>query len=113
MMQRLPGRVLVAVALGGLLGVVCARVVLVGSGLALVPWALVGVGVALLGRTRRGSAGLGATYGASLTLAFMVASYEGHASVLAVAGLDLGLACVGAACGAALALAGTLLRRRE
>src|SRR5690348_16181196 len=104
-------RLIVAVGLGLLLGFLCARVVLVDSAASLVPWALVGLTVGL-GRRPRDAAAIGAAYGSSLSLAFMAFSYAGHAALLAVAALDLALACFGGVCGAVLSIIGAMLSGR-
>ena len=100
-------RLIVAIGLGLLLGLLCARVVLVDSAASLVPWALVGLAVGV-GRRPRDAAAIGAAYGFSLSLAFMAFSYAGHAALVAVAGLDLALACFGGVCGAVLSTVGSL-----
>lgn len=105
-------RLLVAVAVGLVLGSLAARVVLVGSGLSLVPWAVIGCLLGILAPSAREASRLGAAYGFSLTVAFMGFSYDGHAAVAAVAALDVGLALVGAVCGGLLAAAAASGRRR-
>src|SRR3954470_17096570 len=76
------GLLLAAGAVGAILGFVCARLVLVGSGLSLVPWGIAGIAVGSLSDTRRRAAVLGAVYGFALAYVFMVAGYDGSAALL-------------------------------
>ena len=95
-----------AVVLGAVLGALCARVVLVGSGLSLVPWAVAGLALGACCRARRVAAAVGALFGFALAFTFMTAGYDGaaplHTRLLPFALFGL----VGAGCGSLLALAG-------
>jgi len=102
---------LVAAVAGAVLGWLGARVVLVGSGLSLVPWAVAGLALGARSRSARLAAMVGACFGFVLAFTFMVVGYDGDdpfADVL-VPFLILGL--VGALCGAVLAVAGRLARQ--
>ncbi|MFL6106422.1 MAG: hypothetical protein ACJ72L_05625 [Marmoricola sp.] len=106
-------RIALSAAVGAVLGFLCARVVLVDSGLALVPWALAGTAVGVLVGGRRSAALAGAAYGFALAYVFMLASYDGNAA-LATRLLPFGVFGVfGAACGAVLALVGAGVSRRS
>ena len=108
-----PAHLLVAAAAcGALLGFLGARVVLVGSGLSLVPWAVVGLGLGLARRSGRLPAGLGATYGFALAYTFMVTGYDGAAALHTRLLPFVVLGAFGALCGMLLAVGGQLLRRR-
>ncbi len=104
------GPLLVAGAVGALLGLVCARWVLVGSGVALVPWAAAGICVGALSDTRRHAAARGVVYGFALAYVFMVAGYDGTAALHTRLAPFLLFGAVGAGCGAVLAVAGFALR---
>ncbi|MFL6061275.1 MAG: hypothetical protein ACJ72E_08595 [Marmoricola sp.] len=111
MEQHLREEFLVPAGLGAALGLLGATVLFVGSGLVLLPWAVVG---ALLGAwrpTRRSALRAGAVYGFVLALVFMIASYDGHTGAGAVVLLVLACSCVGAVCGGVLAMLGRALKR--
>lgn len=97
----------VAVLAGASLGLIGARFVFVGSGLSLIPWAIVGLGLGAW-CTRRESLGVGAAYGFSLAFVFMVAGYEGRSPLTGRLPAFALLGLVGAVCGMALAMIGSL-----
>jgi hypothetical protein len=103
----------VAAVAGAMLGYLGARVVLVGSGLSLIPWALAGLAVGGCCASRRLAAAAGALYGFALAFTFMTTGYDGtaplHTRLLPFAVLGM----VGAICGAVLATVGHGLRRRR
>jgi len=97
-------------AAGGVVfGVLAARFVLVGSWVSLLPWAATGVIIGWL--SVRGAARNGAAYGFALSMAFLIAGYDGHTSVLGLLGFFTVLGLLGAACGTALAWLGQRLPR--
>ena len=99
------------VGLGAVLGVVGARLLWVGSGWSLLPWALAGVAI---GWTSHGQAWRdGAIFGFALAFVFMVIGYDGGASLLTRVPAFLVLGLVGACCGAILAVLGGGARRTE
>ena len=101
-----------AVVVGAALGYLGARVLLVGSGLSLIPWAIVGLGCGAVSRTWRQAVAVGSLYGFSLAYAFMISGYDGAAPLRDRLVPFLLLGCVGAVCGAGWALVGRVLRRR-
>ena len=105
------------VAVGATLGVLGARYLFVGSSLSLVPWGLVAVVVGVLAHSRRAALAGAAAYGFALAFTFMVAGYDGTATVLSRVPFFAILGLVGAACAALLALLGSLVatatRRRN
>lgn len=103
--------IVAAAAAGALLGFLCARVVLVDSGLSLVPWGLVGLAIGALCPGRRDAAVTGAAYGFALAYVFMLASYDGSAALATRLVPFLVFGVFGAACGAGLGLLGRLSRR--
>ncbi len=99
-----------AAAVGAALGYLGARILLVGSGLSLVPWALVGLGLGAASHSRRQAALLGGVYGFSLAYAFMVSGYDGSASLRSRLLPFLVLGALGALCGLASSMVGRRLR---
>jgi hypothetical protein len=102
-----------ALAVGALLGYLGARVVLVGSGLSLIPWALAGLALGACCASRRLAAAAGGLFGFALAFTFMATGYDGsaplHTRLIPFAVLGV----VGAICGTALALLGRWLSRRR
>src|SRR5689334_20913720 len=106
-------RLATATVLGAALGFLCARVVLVGSGLALVPWAVAGLAIGAWVAERRRAALLGAAYGFTLAYVFMLASYDGDAALVSRLLPFLVFGAFGAGCGALLGALGARLSRRS
>ena len=97
-------KTILAASLGGLLGVIAAQVLFVGSGLSLVPWTIAGLLVGGLASSRGESGKLGAIYGFALAFVFMLTGYSGSASLLSRVPFFTLLGIVGAFAGAALAM---------
>ena len=110
---RIAYLLLAALAVGALLGVLGARVVLVGSGLSLIPWAIAGPALGVCCRSGRETVGAGAVFGFALAFTFMTTGYDGsaalHTRLLPFAALGL----VGAICGAVLTAVGHRLAARR
>lgn len=104
--------ILIAAAVGALLGLAAAHATVLGSW-TLIPWAIGGAAIGYWARRRPGLAG--AAYGFVLSFAFMLGVYNGKASVLSRVPFFALLGLVGAICGLILALAGRWLavRRRR
>ncbi len=98
-----------ALAAGALLGFLGARVVLVGSGLSLIPWGLVGLAFGAYCRSGREALGAGAVFGFALAFTFMTTGYDGSAALHTRLLPFAVLGAVGAICGAALAAVGQRL----
>ena len=96
-----------AVLTGAFLGVLGARFLFVGSGLSLIPWAIVGL---VLGAwcSRVESLGVGAAYGFTLAFVFMIAGYSGSSPLIGRLPAFAVLGAVGAVCGLVLGLLGAL-----
>ena len=109
---RTPALSMAAVLVGAVLGYLGARVVLVGSGLSLVPWAIVGMGFGAASGSRRHAAVVGALFGFPLAYVFMISGYDGSAPLRDRLAPFLLLGCVGAAYGAGSALVGHVVRSR-
>lgn len=85
----------------------------VGSWLSLVPWSLAGLALgALYADTRRRTRIVGAAYGFALSYAFMLASYDGTASVATRLIPFLAFGIFGAVCGMLLTLVGAAVGSR-
>ncbi|MGA9594721.1 MAG: hypothetical protein WBV06_01075 [Acidimicrobiia bacterium] len=100
-------------AVGVVLGVAGATVILVGSGLILVPWAIVGLGIGWMSADARAARVNGLLYGFALSLSFLVAGYEGDASLLTVTVTFAVLSLFGAACGWLLSASARHMRSRR
>ena len=104
----------IAALIGGTLGVLGSTVLLVGSWLSLIPWAVVGLLVGTCTNQRDDVRWPGAWYGFTLPIAFMLAGFRGDwtsGQVVGLAILSLVLGLIGALAGIALALLGRWLRR--
>ena len=106
-------RAAVAVVIGAVLGALGARVLLVGSGLNLLVWAVVGAAIGGVARTPGEAWRTGALFGASVSLVFLVASYDGSAAAVPRTLFFVVLSAFGAACGAVLGRIGHLARGRR
>jgi hypothetical protein len=100
-------------ALGAVVGLLGARVLFVGSGLSLLPWAIAGLALGYVCGSGRLAVTAGALFGFALAFTFMTTGYDGtaplHTRLLPFAVLGLS----GAMCGVALATAGHWLARRR
>lgn len=105
-------RTVIAVAAGAGIGYLCARVVLVDSGVALVPWAAVGIALGLRCATAGAAAVVGSAYGFVLAYVFMLASYDGTQALTTRLLPFVAFGAFGALCGSVLALLGHLVSRR-
>jgi hypothetical protein len=105
--------VVVSAALGAVLGALGARVLLVGSGLVLLPWAVAALAIGALVRTRREAVRAGGAYGFALAYLFMIAAYGGPFSLASQLVPFLVFGAVGAVCGAGLAALASRLRHRR
>lgn len=106
-----------AIVVGAVVGWLCARVVFVGSAVALIPWALLGMLFGYFSPGWRFAVIVGAIYGFALADSFLIAGYEGTAPLTSVILLFAALGLVGAVGGIVSALAGQgiyqLVRRRR
>jgi hypothetical protein len=101
----------IAIALGLLLGWLCARVVFVGSAVALIPWAIGGLVIGWFSPGWLFATIVGAVYGFALADTFLIAGYEGSAPLASVLLPFAALAVVGAVGGVVSALAGHGIHR--
>lgn len=107
----------VVAVIGGALGFIGSRILFVGSALSLLPWTVVGLAIGFAGfastemKKNAEAAGLGAVYGFSLAFVFMIAGYNGTASLISRLPFFAVLGIVGAICGAVLGLIGAGLRQ--
>ena len=102
---------IVAVVVGVVVGWLCARVVFVGSAIALVPWAILGMLIGWFSPGWLFASIAGAVYGFALADAFLIAGYDGTRPLAAVLLPFAALALVGAGGGLVCALAGQGIHR--
>lgn len=93
------------------LGVVASRYLLVGSWLSLVPWGMVGLLFGWWCHGYRDGIRVGAVYGFLLAFSFMIAGYQGAATLLSRLPFFAALGLFGALCGVALGVVGAFARR--
>ena len=105
-------KVIVAVAVGIVFGILSSRYVLVGSALSLVPWGIAGVLLGLWCPLFREAVSIGALYGFLVAFTFMAAGYQGSAPILTRLPFFAILGIVGAVCGIVLGVIGSFVRRR-
>jgi hypothetical protein len=101
----------IAFATGAFLGWLCARVIFVGSALAIIPWAIAGLLLGWFASGWRFALVGGAVYGFALGVTFMVAGYEGSRPLSTALLLFAVIGLICAACGLACAVVGHGLRR--
>lgn len=94
-----------AIAAGVILGIVGARYVFVGSWLSLIPWSLAGLAIGFWG-TRNEALVNGVTFGFVLSFVFMLAGYNGRATLISRIPFFAVLGVFGGICGLVLALGG-------
>ena len=102
--------IIVAAALGAILGLAGSRLLWLGSW-TLLPWALAGLALGYWARKCK-PALLGGVYGFVLSFVFMAAGYTGSAPFLTRVPFFTILALFGAVCGLILSLSGAALGRR-
>jgi hypothetical protein len=103
-------KLIVSAIVGALLGVIGAKYLFVGSGISLLPWALVGLIVGYYCLDRRRAAYNGAVYGFFLTFSFMISGYSGSEPLLTRIPFFILLGLAGALCGIFLSLPGYWLK---
>ena len=101
-------KILVAGVLGVLVGISGQYYLTLGV-YSLIPWGLIGLAIGAWCTQRQGLSA-GALYGFCLCFAFMVAGYQGSASLMSRIPFFLLIGAVGAVCGAALAAVGYFLK---
>jgi hypothetical protein len=104
-------RIWVALVMGGALGVLGARYILVGSWLSLLPWTAAGLALGWWSAWMR-PAIVGLAFGFALAFLFMLSGYSGSAPVLSRLPGFFALGLVGAGCGLVLAILGSQVRKR-
>lgn len=102
-------KTVVSIIVGSLLGILGSRYWLVGSGLSLVPWAIVGLALGSWS-DRRTAMINGAAYGFALSFVFLIAGYTGTASLVSRLPFFALLGLFGALCGLVLGILGFLLK---
>jgi hypothetical protein len=87
---------------GVVLGVVGARYLFVGSFLSLIPWGIAGLLIGYWARRSRVAVIDGGLYGFTVAFTFMLAGYQGEASIINRIPFFALLGLVGAVCGSVL-----------
>ena len=105
-------RLILAAALGAILGLVGARYIFVGSSLSLIPWGLAALIIGYFSTTWKGALGSGGLFGFCLASTFMVAGYQGTAPVTSYLIPFAIIGLVGALCAIAGATVGQLIRTK-
>src|ERR1700687_3492260 len=101
-----------AVLVGIVLGVVASRYLLVGSWLSLIPWGIVGLLFGWWCHGYRDGMTVGAVYGFLLAFSFMIAGYQGAATLISRLPFFAGLGLFGALCGVGLGVVGAFARKK-
>jgi hypothetical protein len=103
-------RLLTAILVGGLLGLLGARYVFVGSWLSLIPWSIAGLAIGYWSDDAKWAIA-GSLYGFALLFVFMIAGYAGAASTLSRLPFFAIIGLAGALYGVILGLVAVRLRR--
>ncbi|HEY6951724.1 MAG TPA: hypothetical protein VI758_04915 [Bacteroidota bacterium] len=104
-------KLIVAVIVGAVLGIIGARYLLVGSWLNLVPWTVAGIAVGYWG-TRTESVINSFVYGFVLSFAFLAAGYSGKFPFITRVPFFAVLGVVGGICGLGTGLVGVYLKSK-
>ncbi len=102
-------KVLVSIIVGTLLGIIGACYLFVGSWLSLVPWSIAGLAIGAWSN-KRNSMINGAIFGFSVSFVFMIAGYNGSASLFSRIPFFALLGLFGALCGFILGFLGYLMK---
>jgi hypothetical protein len=105
-------KLLFAVLVGIVFGIISSRYLFVSSALSLVPWGIAGVLFGLWCPAYKEAIFSGIAYGFPLAFTFMAAGYQGLDPILGKLPFFALLGLVGAACGTGLAVIGSFLRRK-
>ena len=105
-------KLFVVAVVGIILGIVASRYLLVGSGLSLIPWGIIGLLIGVWCPTYRQAIYVGALYGFLLAFSFMAAGYQGSAPILSRVPFFTALGIFGALCGLCLGLIGAFIHRK-
>jgi hypothetical protein len=104
-------KVMVSILAGGILGLIGARYLFVGSWLSLIPWGMVGLLIGYWSQKREWLVN-GICYGFTIAFVFMLAGYAGSASLISRMPFFAILGLFGGLCGLVLGLMGFEIRRR-
>ncbi len=104
-------KIIVAAVTGIILGVIGSRYFLVGSWLSLIPWGIAGILLGWWSKRWNEAVINGLVYGFFLCFSFMIAGYNGSASILSRTPFFAIIGLFGALCGLVLELIGAAARR--
>jgi hypothetical protein len=99
-------KLIASVLAGILLGYVGSRILFVGSWLSLIPWGIAGLAIGYWSQKREAIIN-GSCYGFALAFVFMIAGYEGSASLISRLPFFAMLGIFGGICGLILGLLGS------
>jgi hypothetical protein len=105
-------KLIVAVLVGIVFGILSSRYLLVGSALSLIPWGIVGLLLGIWCLTYKNAIVTGALYGFVVAFTFMVAGYGGSDPLLSKSPFFIILGVVGAVCGIGLSVIGSFGRKK-
>ena len=104
------------IVVAGVMAYLSSRYLFVGSGLSLIPWAILAMTWGLISRDRTQARNLGAIYGFSLSFIFLLIDTSGNSSperLLFLLVVTTSLAIFGGLCGAMLSVAAHRLSRKK
>jgi hypothetical protein len=104
-------KVMVSILAGGILGLIGARYLFVGSWLSLIPWGMVGLLIGYWSHMREWLIN-GSCYGFVIAFVFMMAGYAGNASLISRIPFFAILGLFGGLCGLVLGLMGFEIKQR-
>jgi hypothetical protein len=104
-------KVIVSILAGGILGLIGARYLFVGSWLSLIPWGIVGLLIGYWSQKREWLVN-GICYGFTITFVLMVTGYAGNASLISRIPFFAMLGLIGGLCGLVLGLMGFEIKQR-
>ena len=104
-------RIVVSIVLGGVLGIVGSRFLFVGSWISLIPWAIFGLCVGAISKSKESILN-GGLFGFVLSATFMIAGYAGTAPIFYRLPFFVIIGLIGAGCGIVLALLGNQTWKR-
>jgi hypothetical protein len=105
-------KLIVSIIVGVILGVIGSRYLFVGSALSLIPWGIVGLVLGWWNKPIKGALVNGSLYGFFLAFSFMMAGYQGSASIISRIPFFAILGILGAVCGFFLSAIGNFAKKK-
>jgi hypothetical protein len=104
-------KVMVSILAGGILGLIGARYLFIGSWLSLIPWGIVGLLIGYWSKKREWLVN-GSCYGFAITFVFMMTGYAGSAPLISRVPFFAALGLFGGLCGLVLGVMGFEFKQR-